>query len=64
MAGNWSKVVCGHSATVAMLLMYQSSALAEGAESGLGVFRDLHQPSTLDFGAIWHAGAGAVQFTL
>lgn len=34
MEGNWSKVVCGHPATVAMLLMYQSATLVEGAETG------------------------------
>ena len=36
MGENWSKVVCGHPVTVAMLLMYQSAVLAEGAETERG----------------------------
>lgn len=36
MRENSSKVVCGRPATVAMLLMYQSAALVEGAETGPG----------------------------
>lgn len=36
MEENWSEVVCGRPVTVALLLMYQSAALVEGAETGRG----------------------------
>lgn len=36
MGENCSKVVCGHPATVAMLLMYQPAAPAEGAQAQEG----------------------------